>query len=119
MFKNFDDSAATFKVTIDDPDHVDMSPVKNRGLNFTGTDTTLAPRIAVDATGLILNHSFAIHSWIYLPTLTSTESYTIFSKDRNDFSADNLAHLFRVSVEDDGKLQAEMTLDTDANTVEA
>jgi len=104
MFKNFDDSAATFKVTIDDPDHVDMSPVKNRGLNFTGTDTTLAPRIAVDATGLILNHSFAIHSWIYLPTLTSTESYTIFSKDRNDFSADNLAHLFRVSVEDDGKL---------------
>jgi hypothetical protein len=74
------------------------SPAKDRGLYFNGS--AAAPGY-VNIPGLQLSHTFAVHSWVLLKATGATQ--TIFSKDRNVFTASD-KNLLLLTVNTDNKM---------------
>ena len=90
------------------------SPAKYRGLWFDGSNNGL-----VDVSALILNHSFAVHSWVLQ---ASADAMTIYSRDRDDFATATSHQHLKLSIGGAGndKMVVDIAQDIDsANYMQA
>jgi hypothetical protein len=79
-------------------------PAKDRGIYFDSASNGY-----IIISGLFLNHTFAVHSWVLMKA--NTVVMTIFSKDRNVFTASD-KNLLNLIVNASNKMEAKLATDT-------
>jgi hypothetical protein len=89
------------------------NPAKNRGVYFDGSSHGF-----VEIGGLLLAHTFAFHSWVFVKETPYATDLTLFSKDRDDFVPATDRFQLRLSVDgkdNAGKMKAGLAQDIDAS----